>query len=149
MKIEEEIKQKAFKSNFQKAFINIMFTESWLRNENKKFFKAFDITAQQFNVLRILRGKHPETLSAGEVKSVMIDKTPDLTRLLDRLQKKGLITRKMDSLNRRLLCIGISKAGLDLLAEITPIIEAQMQALNRLTEEEAQQLSDLLDKFRG
>jgi DNA-binding MarR family transcriptional regulator len=116
----------------------------------KKKFKEVDITFQQYNVLRILRGKFPESLNPGEIKSVMLDKSPDLTRLVDRLLAKELVERGTCEVNRRKIDIKISQKGLDFLKSIDKKVKGVHEAhtLN-LTEQEAETLSNLLDKLRG
>ena len=149
MKIEEAIKQKSFESPLQKALINLHYTSNYMAAEAKQMFAGFDLTGQQFNVLRILRGSHPRKISPGDIKAVMIDKTPDLTRLIDRMLTKGLVTRAVSESNRRKVDIGITNKGLDLLAEIDPRIRKDMQEFDRITSEEAEELSRILDKLRG
>src|SRR5687768_7809562 len=89
MKIEEEIRQTKFKSPHQKALLNLIFTANWLQNKQQEFFKPFGVTSQQFNILRILKGQHPNVLSGTEIKSRMLDKNSDVSRLLDRLILKN------------------------------------------------------------
>ena len=96
VKLEDAIQQRTFQSPQQKAVLNILHTAAWLTERSERLLKQFDITPQQFNVLRILRGRHPQLLCAGEVKSVMIDRNPDLTRLCDRLLAKGFIDRQLN-----------------------------------------------------
>lgn len=148
MKFEEEIKQSKFDSSTQKAVLNVMFTSNWINALFRDVFKPYDLTPQQYNVLRILRGKHPKSANPGEIKDVMLDKNPDLTRLCDRLCKLGLITRGVDKTNRRKINIKISDAGLDMLKKLDPKIKKMQSAMKSLTEDEANQLSDLLDKMR-
>ncbi len=148
MKFEEEIKQSKFDSSAQKALLNVMFTSNWINALFRDVFKPYDITPQQYNVLRILRGKHPKSSNPGEIKEVMLDKNPDLTRLCDRLCKLDLITRGVDKTNRRKINIKISDAGLELLKTLDPKIKKMQSAMKSLTEDEANQLSDLLDKMR-
>jgi DNA-binding MarR family transcriptional regulator len=104
---------------------------------------------QQFNVLRILRGKHPEFVPVGDVKAVMLDKNPDLTRLCDRLQEKGWIERETNACNRRQVLLRIAKPGLELLEKMEPLLQQQAKKMDHLSDEEAELLSDLLDKIRG
>lgn len=148
MKFEEEIKQSKFDSSTQKAVLNVMFTSNWINALFRDVFKPYDITPQQYNVLRILRGKHPKSANPGEIKEVMLDKNPDLTRLCDRLCKLDLITRGVDKKNRRKINIKISDAGLELLKTLDPKIKRMQSSMKSLTEDEANQLSDLLDKMR-
>ncbi len=148
MKFEEEIKQSKFDSSTQKAVLNVMFTSNWINALFRDVFKPYDLTPQQYNVLRILRGKHPKSANPGEIKEVMLDKNPDLTRLCDRLCKLDLITRGVDKTNRRKINIKISDAGLELLKTLDPKIKKMQSSMKSLTEDEANQLSDLLDKMR-
>jgi DNA-binding MarR family transcriptional regulator len=146
MKIEEEIKQVTFKSPIQKALLNVIFTANWLQSKQQDFFKEHGITATQFNILRILKGQHPKSISATEIKARMLDRNSDVSRLLDRLALKKLITKSTCPNDRRAADVTITKDGLDLLATIADTVDEDV--LN-LTREEANTLSDLLDKCRG
>lgn len=149
MKLEEAIKQKRFESPQIKAMLNIMYTANWLMGEFRDVYKPFGITPQQYNVLRILRGKHPESINPSEIKEVMIDKNPDITRLCDRLLAMGLIGRSIDCDNRRKMNIVITDQGLHLLAQIQPLLtERQTQILHR-SDINFELLSELLDELRG
>ena len=85
MKIEDEIKQQRFVSANQKAVINLLYTTNWLLAKQKDVFKSYNVTLQQFNIMRILRGQHPKSISATEIKARMLDKNSDVSRLLDRM----------------------------------------------------------------
>lgn len=148
MKIEEEIKQPKFRSGHQKALINLLYTASWLQGKQQDFFKPFKITAQQFNILRILKGQHPKSISGTEIKSRMLDKNSDVSRLLDRLVAKNLISKKICPNDKRATDINITDQGLDLLRDLDKF-QTQLDEVMSLTEEEATQLSNLLDKSRG
>lgn len=149
MKLEEAIKQKRFESPQIKAMLNIMYTANWLMGEFRDVYKPFGITPQQYNVLRILRGKHPESVNPSEIKEVMLDKNPDITRLCDRLLAMGLIGRSIDNDNRRKMNIVITEQGLHMLSMIQPILtERQTQILHR-SDINFDLLSDLLDELRG
>ena len=149
MKFEHIIQQNEFSSNLQKAMLNLIYTYNWHVDRISDFFKPFGITMQQYNVLRILRGKHPEFVAVGQVKEVMLDKNPDLTRLCDRLLEKKWIERETNSCNRRQVLLRITPVGLDLLAQIDPLIAQEAKQFAQLTEDEAEMLSTLLDKLRG
>jgi DNA-binding MarR family transcriptional regulator len=149
LKIEDELKQSKFQSNLHKAVVNIMFTSGWVYNQFREIFKSYQLTHQQYNVLRILRGKYPQALNPSDIKSVMLDKNPDLTRLCDRLCEMGYIDREVDSVNKRKMNIKINEKGLDILKEIDPLMEHFNNSRFDLSEEEAEQLSSLLDKVRG
>lgn len=133
----------------QKAVLNILYTSNWYQDLTAGIFTQFDVTPQQYNVLRILRGKHPAALSSGEVKEVMMDKNPDLTRLCDRICKKNFVERELNPENRRQVLLRITPAGLDLLQQIDPVFEMHAKKWTNLTDEEAETLSGLLDKLRG
>lgn len=149
LKIEDELKQGKFQSSLHKAVVNIMFTSGWVYNQFREIFKSYQLTHQQYNVLRILRGKYPEALNPTDIKSVMLDKNPDLTRLCDRLCEMGYIDREVDLKNKRKMNIKINEKGLAILKEIDPLMENFNNSRFDLTEEEAEQLSKLLDKARG
>lgn len=149
MRIEDEIKQASFSSPFQKAVINIYFTASWLQYRGELVFKKYGLTAPQYNVLRILKGQHPRPICAGDVLSRMIDKSSNITRLVDKLLEKGLVDRKVNESNRRMQDLTITDKGLQLLESMRPEVEENNLSLQNLSEEEATQLSDLLDKIRG
>lgn len=149
MKFEDEIQQSKFSSSGQKSFLNLVFTANFLQAKMRDYLKPHGLTPQQYNVLRILRGKHPGFANPSEIKAVMLDKNPDLTRLCDRLIINGWISREIDGDNRRRMCICISDAGLELLASMDEEIDNMSRDLNPLTDKENQQLSDLLDKMRG
>lgn len=149
MEIEKELKQQKFANSHLKAHINIIFTANWLNNKTKVVLKPFGITPQQYNVLRILKGKHPVYCAADDIKEVMIDKNPDLTRLIDRLIEKGYVTRNVCEENRRKLDISITQQGLALVKQIGPKLKKQFMTLAKITEKEANELSRILDKMRG
>lgn len=148
MKIEDEIKQPKFKDPFQKAVINLIFTANWLQHKNQGFFKAAGITIQQFNILRILKGQYPKSISATEIKSRMLDKNSDVSRLLDRLVAKNLVTRQVCLNDKRAADITITEDGLTILSTLDKR-QSELDRVLNLSEEDAKILSDLLDKSRG
>ncbi len=150
MRLEEEIRQSKFESPYQKVIVNILYTSNWIQTRNAGVFRESGLTPQQYNVLRILRGKHPNCCSVGYIKEVMLDKTPDVTRLLDRLELKSLINRSYNDQNRRFMDVFITEEGLKLLHAVRPGMKKQeIELSSKLTEEESEQLSTLLDKLRG
>ncbi|MBC5993443.1 MarR family winged helix-turn-helix transcriptional regulator [Pontibacter cellulosilyticus] len=149
MKIEDEIKQKAFKSAHQKAFINVVYTSGWLQQQQAAFFKPFGVTLPQFNILRILRGQHPEPATISLLIERMLDKTSNASRIVDKLELKGLVTRKQCPADRRTVDVLITDKGLDLLKQMEGKEGGEVTGIKNLTEEEAMQLSNLLDKVRG
>src|SRR6478609_334126 len=149
MKIEEEIKQPKFRSPHQKVGINLIFTANCLSAKQQEFFKPFGITVSQFNILRILRGQHPNKISGVEIKSRMLDRNSDIPRLLDRLVKKDLIVKTICPSDKRAADVTITDQGLALLSKIDPLIDEHESMQIPLSKEEAAQLSELLDKCRS
>lgn len=150
MDIKETIKQrKPFESEFQKAYINFIFTAKQMENRNMAIMKPFKITGQHYNVLRILKGRYPETASPGEIKEVLLDKKCDLTRLIDKLVKADYVERDLNIENRRKVDIKITEGGLAFLDEIDPVVKEMNHFHKVLTVEEAEQLNTLLDKIRS
>jgi len=147
--IEREVKQEKFQSEFQKAAVNILLTGNWLYNLNATFLKGFDITPEQFNVLRILRGNYPGPMMLADITCRMIDKNSNATRLVEKLRVKGLVKREICKNNRRQVDISITDKGLSLLTKIDRESDAWQSTLKNLTKAEAQQLNFLLDKLRG
>ncbi|MGH2643184.1 MAG: MarR family winged helix-turn-helix transcriptional regulator [Chitinophagaceae bacterium] len=149
MKIEDAIKQSRFADNYQRAIVNLLFTGNWVRDEQTRVLKQYDILPQHFNVLRIIKGRNPEPISPGEIKEVLIDKSNDLTRLLDKLEKKGLIKRRLCPVNRRKMDVTLTSKGIKLIHETATAMEPFVKSLQgRITDKEAEILSKLLDKMR-
>lgn len=148
MSIEENIRQGKFESEHHKAAINILFTSSWLYNLNAKRLKPHDITPEQFNVLRILRGSHPKALRIADITNRMIDRNSNATRLVDKLCLKRLTSRTVCKSNRRQVDIHITKKGLAVLSEIDRDTKAWDKMMKSISGEEAKLLNKVLDKLR-
>jgi DNA-binding MarR family transcriptional regulator len=148
MKLEDEIKTKAFRNERQKLTVNLLYTYGWLLNRNNKLFQKFGLTLQQYNILRILRGQYPKACNLQLLKDRMLDKQSDCSRLVDRLSRKGLIDRETSLLDRRKLDVKINQAGLDLLIRMNPEIEIQDDRFDAITEEETKLMNILLDRLR-
>jgi DNA-binding MarR family transcriptional regulator len=149
MRIDEEIQSTNFEDNYHKAVININYTQGWLSNTFRCKFEKFNLTEQQFNVLRILRGQFPKPATVNLLKERMIDKMSDASRIVDRLIQKGLVSRCTNTQDRRAVDIRISEQGLEVLAAMDTEFKTKDVLKKNLTEEEAGLLSDLLDKMRG
>jgi DNA-binding MarR family transcriptional regulator len=149
MHIEEEIQSTNFEDNYHKAVVNISFTYSWLNNVLRCQFEKHNLTNQQFNVLRILRGQYPNPATVNLIKERMLDKMSDASRIVDRLVQKGLVSRCTNNKDRRAVDIRISDTGLETLSKMDIEFKTKELLKNNLTEEEAGKLSDLLDKLRG
>jgi DNA-binding MarR family transcriptional regulator len=149
MRLEDEIQQKEFKNEHNKAIVNIIYTHNWLDSKSQQFFKQYDITPQQFNILRILRGQYPNPSTINLLKERMLDKMCDASRMVERLRLKNFLERKACPNDRRAVDIIITKKGLDLLTKIDKEMEAFEKNMHNLSVEEARLLNELLDKVRG
>ena len=148
MALEAEIKQDKFTNEFEKAAVNILFTGSWLYNINSTRLKRFGITPEQYNVLRILRGSHPEKMMLAEITCRMIDKSSNATRLVEKLRQKALVTRELCENNRRQVDISITDKGLSLLKKVDAAADEWMSTLKNISKTEALELNRILDKLR-
>lgn len=148
MGIAEEIKQTRFKSEYSKAIINIIYTNSWLHQKHLEVFKEHGLTTPQFNILRILRGQHPNPSTVNLLIDRMLDKSSNASRIVDRLEQKKLVVRKQCANDRRAVDVFISEEGLKLLAHLDLQMEKLEGETKNLTEEEAAMLNSLLDKMR-
>lgn len=137
-----------FKTPQQKAVVNLRHTSNFLSNYQNQFMAKYDISMPQFNILRILRGAG-EALNVQTVKDRMIERSPNTTRLMDKLIDKGLIDRIRCESDRRVVYVSITKDGLVLLSTIDDELDQTSLFPNSLTEKEANTLSDLLDKLRA
>jgi len=148
MRIEEAIKQPKFDSEWHKAAVNLMYTNNWLVDRVKASLKGHGITLQQYNVLRILRGSHPQPISTASIRNRMLDKMSDASRIVERLVKKDLVCRNTCKGDKRLVDVTISESGLLLLKEIDLETAEFNELLNNLSEREATTLNKLLNKIR-
>lgn len=149
MKLEDEIQQKSFKTPKIKLAVNLLYTSNWLNDHYANFFKGTDLTVQQFNVLRILRGQYPGYCNLKLIKERMLDRSSDASRIVDKLVAKDLVVRHHCPSDRRQINLLISEKGLALLSNLDFIDEAPAKIFNHLSEEESIQLNELLDKMRG
>jgi DNA-binding MarR family transcriptional regulator len=149
MSIEQDIQQKQFKDPYEKVVVNLMYTHSWLTAHQTRVLKPFGLTGAQYNVLRILRGQYPQPATVNLIIERMIDKMSNASRLVDKLVAKKLVDRHVCPKDRRAVDVCITQKGLDLLTKIDVIQEEWQSILKVLNEQEANQLSDLLDKLRG
>ena len=148
MGIEQDIKQTKFRNSFQKAGINLIYTMSWMRDKTKAIFDQEEITPQQFNILRILRGSFPEPLSTMQIRERMLEKMSDTSRIVDRLIAKGLVKKITCKEDRRLVDVIITDKGKKLLERLDLRQDEIDGVLGNISEKEANILSDLLDKIR-
>ena len=149
MRIEEEIKQKSFSSEFHKLAVNLQFTSNWLRSLHTKTMKSFGVSSQQYNVLRILKGQYPKPSSLILIRERMLDKESNASRLIDKLVNSGLTKRIQCPNDRRQVEITITEKGIELLEILNPKVDGISNSLKGLSEEEAATLNNLLDKLRS
>jgi DNA-binding MarR family transcriptional regulator len=149
MGIEQDIHQAKFRNEYQKAAINILYTYGWLTEKSRELFASEGITPQQFNILRILRGSHPEPLSTLQIRERMLDKMSDTSRIVDRLIAKGFVKKGTCKIDRRLVDVTITDKGKKLLERLDARQDEMDGVLGNLSKKEAVILSDLLDKIRN
>jgi len=149
MTIEKDINQYKFRNEFQKSVINLIYTFNWMNEKLDKIFERFDITQQQFNILRILRGAGGGPLSTLQIRQRMLDRMSDTSRIVDRLIKKGLVKKNICKADRRLVDVIITAKGKRLLDKIDGTDEDMDAVLKNLSLAEAKNLNQLLDKLRN
>ena len=149
MSIEEDIQQHKFRNAHQKAAINLIYTLSWMKDRTKLIFESEDITSQQFNILRILRGSFPQPLSTLQIRERMLEKMSDTSRIVDRLIAKGLVKKLICKNDRRLVDVIITDKGKKMLERLDAKQDEIDSVLGNLSEKDANILSDLLDKVRN
>lgn len=146
--IDEEIKSR-FESEQHKALLNIMFTASWIRSRHNAVLTPSGLSMQQYNILRILRGAHAP-VNMQTVKERMVDRAPNATRLVDKLIEKGLVQRERATADKRVIHLGITTKGLELLGQVDELVRGDMDATNaNLTSEDATLINSVLDRMRG
>ncbi|MBN8853075.1 MAG: MarR family transcriptional regulator [Sphingobacteriales bacterium 50-39] len=148
MALENEINQRKFRNEYQKSAINLIYTYNWVTEKITKIFDEWDITTQQFNILRILRGAG-QPLSTLQIRQRMLDKMSDTSRIVDRLVKKGLVKKGICKMDRRLVDVTITDKGKKLLEKIDQYSDQMDGIMMNLTEEDARTLNELLDKIRN
>lgn len=149
MKLEQAIQQSNFTSEEQKLNLNFIYTFNWFTEFQKTYFATYDITQQQFNVLRILRGNFPDPYSTSQIRDRMLDKMSDVSRIVDRLVKKDLVHRSPSHDDKRLVDVVISDSGLKLLEKMDATIDSQLiRPFSNFNEAEKNEFSRLLDKIR-
>jgi DNA-binding MarR family transcriptional regulator len=149
MGIDQDIRQSKFRNEHQKAGLNLLYTYGWVMERTKELFAKEDITPQQFNILRILRGSHPQPLSTLQIRERMLDKMSDTSRIVDRLIAKGLVKKATCKTDRRLVDVMITDKGKKMLERLDERQDELDNIIGNLTDKEAATLSELLDKLRG
>ena len=148
MSIDKEINQKHFANEFQKSTINLIYTYNWINEKMKGILDRFEITSQQFNILRILRGAG-EPLSTLQIRQRMLDKMSDTSRIVDRMVLKELVQKVIRASDKRLVDVTLALKGQQLLEKMDEFQVEMDSILKNLSEEEARTLNNLLDKIRN
>jgi DNA-binding MarR family transcriptional regulator len=147
MTLEKDINQTTFRSEYQKSAINLIYTFNWMNEKINRLFEPYDITQQQFNILRILRGAG-QPLSTLQIRQRMLDKMSDTSRIVDRLVKKGLVKKTVCREDRRLVDVLLTDKGKKLLQTMEALNDEMDAMFKYLTEDEAKQLNYFFDKIR-
>ncbi|MBT8254374.1 MAG: MarR family transcriptional regulator [Flavobacteriaceae bacterium] len=149
MTIEEVLKIGSPMAPSKKTVVHMMYTGDYVLKRINSLLKPYDLTSQQYNVLRILRGQRGQAVPLSRIQERMINKNSNTTRLIDKLVNKNYVSRKIDSENRRKLKIGITKEGLKLLYKIDPLVDRlENKTTEKLSLNEMNILNTLLEKIR-
>lgn len=148
MKLEQAIKSTKFKNEVQKASLNIMYTAWWLKTLSCKELKEFGLTHEQYNVLRILKGKHPEQMCVKDIAGRMIEKNSNVPRIIDRLEDKKLVKRSQGEADGRQTVMSLTQAGIAVLEASTVKINEIMEETMTINNNDAETLNTLLEKVR-
>ena len=148
MKLQEAIKTEKFRNARHMAMLNILYTAYWLKTHNNAALKNYDLTSEQYNVLRILKGKHPEPMCVKDIGSRMLEKSSNVPRIIDRLVAKNFVERSNSQEDKRETIITVTDAGLKILEQSTKALDKVAEKIIGLDEAEALELNEQLEKFR-
>jgi DNA-binding MarR family transcriptional regulator len=148
MSPKKDMMLSATSSEEQKALINIFYTYYFLVDKMSSAFKKYDITRQQYYVLKILKSVEPNAASVNLIKSRMLDKMSDVSRIVERLRLKGLVVRQSAEKDKRSVDVLITAKGSSLLDEMNPEVEHLSKLITNLSSEETVSLNTMLDKIR-
>lgn len=149
MKIEEELKSTIEYSKSKKVILNVLYTQNVINDSFNEIIRPYDISSEQYNVLRILRGQKGHPANMCIIQERMLAKTSNTTRLVDKLLLKNLVTRNVCPENRRKIEVLITQKGLNLLNDLDPKVQAHEEFFaENLTKDELEQLNILLEKYR-
>ena len=149
MKLEQAIEQYHFSSEHLKLLINLQYTHNWAISKIKDFLSQFDLTVQQFNVLRIIRGQRPNPTTINLLRERMLDKMSDASRVVERLRQKGLIQRQKSEVDRRSVEVKITDEGLRVLERVDSQYAFLDNLLSNISAEQARYMNEYLDQIRG
>ena len=148
MKLEQAIQSTKFQSEVHKAGLNILYTAWWLKTVMSKELKEYGLTHEQYNVLRILKGKYPAQMCVRDIACRMIEKSSNVPRIIDRLELKKLVKRSDSAIDKRETVISLTQAGITILAASTIAVTCAMDALMLISNQEAGSLNRILEKVR-
>jgi|SRR5690606_11851451 DNA-binding MarR family transcriptional regulator len=149
MKLEEALKTANFRNERHKVLLNIIYTAYWLKSTNSALLKNIGLTVEQFNVMRILKGKHPQPVCIRDIASRMIEKNSNVPRIIDRLVTKGIVVRQTSETDKRETLVSLTEDGMRQLLEANKLTDPVSDSLIGITTEEAVLLNELLEKLRG
>lgn len=150
MGLEEDIKQgRKFANQYEKLIVNLIYTNSWISEQQLNIFKPFGISSAQYNVLRILRGHYPKPCTINTIIDRMIDRMSNASRIVDRLEAKKLVVREVSTIDRRAKDVLITQSGLDLLDEVEVNSKLWMEKFKEIEEHRVKEANDLLDQLRS
>ncbi len=148
VKLEEAIQSTKFVSEVHKSGLNILYTAWWLKTVMSKELKEFGVTHEQYNVLRILKGKYPDQMCVRDIACRMIEKSSNVPRIIDRLELKKLVKRSTSALDKRETVITLTQSGITILEATTKVVNKVTDCLLTITEKDAAELNRLLEKVR-
>ena len=148
MKLEQAIQSTKFRNEVHKAGLNILYTAWWLKTQMSRELKEFGLTHEQYNVLRILKGKYPEQMCVRDIACRMIEKNSNVPRIIDRLEVKKLVKRATSALDKRETVISLTQGGITILEASTNVLNGIFDHLIEVSETEAGSLNTLLEKVR-
>ncbi|WP_194975570.1 MarR family winged helix-turn-helix transcriptional regulator [Aquiflexum lacus] len=149
MRLEEAIKQKEFKDQYNKAIVNLLYTQSFIVTKQSRLFKPLSLSPEQYNVLRILKGQKGSPITVSSIQERMLNKMSNASRLVEKLKQKGMVVREECPTDRRQVDILITEKGMDVLSQLHNEMHELNRTLIQLNEGEVDQLNFLLDKLRG
>ena len=149
MKLEDAIKTTRFTNEKHRASLNVIYTAYWLKDQLSTAMKSNGITTEQYNILRILKGKYPEKMCVKDISNRMIEKSSNVPRIIDRLVIKKLVKRSTSRQDKRETLVALTESGIKLLTDSNEIVNNVNETYINLTEEEAQNLNNLLEKMRN
>jgi DNA-binding MarR family transcriptional regulator len=149
MKIEDAIQQKEFKDPYNKLVVNFLYTHSYIVTVQNALFKPYDLSPEQYNVLRILRGQNGVPATVSSIQDRMLNKMSNASRLVEKLKQKGLVKREECPKDRRQVDVVITLNGLEILKELELKVDESNRSFVHLSTDDVQLMNELLEKMRG